>query len=529
MKYFFGLILSIVAFFPTVGVAVVSHDFTFKMIVGDDVTPPGTPTLLSVEAMAASQIDVVWSAVTDNFLLGGYVLLRDGTPVATTTLTSFSDTGLSPSTVYAYEVYAFDSSNNISSTSNSLATTTFALPPVATSTESSVGGQESTQVVVLKSFAITPQEQAATIAWSTNIPARFMVRWGRTDEYAGGYITNETYQRENQTTITDLEPGTVYRYELIGYTPAGIALSLQKGEFSTLTKEMNRTVPNVERLSLTVVDDVDAILRFTLPPMEEGARVRIVRSHVGFPTDVAEGAVVYEGIAETFRDNGIFRAHERVYYTVFVIGHDGTVSSGAVVVGEKIRDTTPISGTSTALVPSPVASPTEPEILLPLLRETDIVLRQDKEEQTFLTEKITLSHRESFTLSIARAALPPHLKSIIVTLLDPTDQRRSYSFLLRINKAGTAYEATIAPLLVLGTSRLEIEVYDFERKVVGRYRKQIDFVSTPAGGSEEVVFPDALVAPLQKSLYLLLIIACFTAFGFFIAWWRRRAQPEDKP
>jgi len=76
MKYFLGFVVSVVAFFPLASGAVVSQDFTFKVLVGDDVTPPGTPTLLSVEPVAATQIDVTWSAVTDNFLLGGYVLLR---------------------------------------------------------------------------------------------------------------------------------------------------------------------------------------------------------------------------------------------------------------------------------------------------------------------------------------------------------------------------------------------------------------------------------------------------------------------
>jgi hypothetical protein len=75
---------------------------------GEDTEAPTTPTLLSAIPTAATQIDLVWSTSTDNVIVSGYVLFRDSVIVATTSQTSYLDTGLTASTTYSYEVYAFD-------------------------------------------------------------------------------------------------------------------------------------------------------------------------------------------------------------------------------------------------------------------------------------------------------------------------------------------------------------------------------------------------------------------------------------
>ena len=103
----------------------VDSQFTIGLSVISDLTPPSVPTGLSATPISSSQINLSWTASTDNDSVAGYVVRRNSTPIATTTSITFSDTGLAASTGYSYTVQAFDPSNNYSAQSSiSSATTT---------------------------------------------------------------------------------------------------------------------------------------------------------------------------------------------------------------------------------------------------------------------------------------------------------------------------------------------------------------------------------------------------------------------
>ncbi len=495
-----------------------TDEFTIKVMGGGDTIPPSTPTLLTVEPVASSQIDISWSVAVDNYLLSGYVLSRDGLPIATTTLTSFIDTGLNAETLYSYEVYAFDSAGNISTTSNQLATTTLAIPVISTSTPIINSPTSSTRVIAIKDLKIITDNTTAHLIWQTNFPARYALRWGQTDSYTGGYVLNEAYREDNETTITDLEPGTNYYYELIGYTPNGISIVLSKGQFTTQASSLATFVPNVTRLQ-SEVEGNSVILKWLLPENTPIKSIRVVRSHLGFPTDSSDGAIVFDGVGSIIRDVNALQFYQNQYYSVFVVGEDGTISSGAVILVRQNEAVVILGGEGVATISSASSSPEVEEIPLFGLDVQDILLQQDEQGFSFFNERINLLNTRDFTISIRRDALLEHLKSIIVTLLDPTDQRRSYSFLLRINKEGTAYEATIAPLWVVGASRLQVEIFDFERKLVGRYRKPVDFINPPASIAP-VIFPDAILFTAKEAwpiLALMLLVICL----ILILVWRR--------
>jgi chitodextrinase len=91
-----------------------------------DTTPPTTPTGLTAVAISSSQINLNWTASTDNVGVAGYRLYRNGSQIATTTATSYSDTGLSASTTYAYNVAAFDAAGNTSPQSSPASANTLA-------------------------------------------------------------------------------------------------------------------------------------------------------------------------------------------------------------------------------------------------------------------------------------------------------------------------------------------------------------------------------------------------------------------
>src|SRR5205809_78105 len=93
-----------------------------------DTTPPMVPTGLTASAVSSSQINLSWTASSDNVGVSGYRVYRNGTQIATTSATSFANTGLSPSTTYSYTVAAYDAAGNLSAQSSSASATTPAPP-----------------------------------------------------------------------------------------------------------------------------------------------------------------------------------------------------------------------------------------------------------------------------------------------------------------------------------------------------------------------------------------------------------------
>src|SRR6202043_280022 len=79
-----------------------------------DTQPPSVPAGLGATAASPNQVNLSWSASTDNVGVAGYTVYRGGTQVATvggSTLT-YSDTTVTPSTTYTYTVDAFDAAGN---------------------------------------------------------------------------------------------------------------------------------------------------------------------------------------------------------------------------------------------------------------------------------------------------------------------------------------------------------------------------------------------------------------------------------
>jgi len=91
---------------------------------GGDTTPPTQPTGLSASAVSSSQINLSWTASTDNVGVTGYQIYRSGNLVGTSASTGYSDIGLTASTLYSYTVAAYDAAGNISAQSISASATT---------------------------------------------------------------------------------------------------------------------------------------------------------------------------------------------------------------------------------------------------------------------------------------------------------------------------------------------------------------------------------------------------------------------
>ncbi len=78
-----------------------------------DTTPPGLPTGLTATPVGPTEIDLSWTAATDDVGVDHYEVFRDGTSLGTTGGTTFNDTGLAgPGATATYTVDAFDAAGN---------------------------------------------------------------------------------------------------------------------------------------------------------------------------------------------------------------------------------------------------------------------------------------------------------------------------------------------------------------------------------------------------------------------------------
>ncbi|GAA3620515.1 hypothetical protein GCM10022419_127690 [Nonomuraea rosea] len=109
------------------------HDQTYRdyLATGSvESAAPTTPSGLTATAAGPLTVNLSWSAATDAVGIAGYRITRNGTLVKTLygTATTFSDTGLDPSTAYTYSVRAFDAAGNQSAAGGSASATTPAAP-----------------------------------------------------------------------------------------------------------------------------------------------------------------------------------------------------------------------------------------------------------------------------------------------------------------------------------------------------------------------------------------------------------------
>ena len=94
---------------------------------GGDTQPPTTPANLASTGTTSSSVSLSWTASTDNVGVTGYQVLRAPgtsggtfTQVGTSTTTAFTNSGLTASTTYRFQVRAVDAAGNTSAVSNTV-------------------------------------------------------------------------------------------------------------------------------------------------------------------------------------------------------------------------------------------------------------------------------------------------------------------------------------------------------------------------------------------------------------------------
>ncbi|MGB7600166.1 MAG: fibronectin type III domain-containing protein, partial [Candidatus Sulfotelmatobacter sp.] len=112
-----------------------------------DTQPPTAPSSLTATAASTTQINLNWTASTDNVGVTGYFIERctgagctSFFRVAVATGTTYSDTGLGPGSTFEYRVRATDAAGNLSAYSNVVSATTLTSGSPNFTLSSSPGG-----------------------------------------------------------------------------------------------------------------------------------------------------------------------------------------------------------------------------------------------------------------------------------------------------------------------------------------------------------------------------------------------------
>lgn len=459
------MIFLVTLLFPLLSVFGATEDFPVQALVGGDTTPPSVPGSLVATGVATTQIDLTWGTSTDNFVLSGYHVWRDDVRIATTTLPSYSDAGLTASTSYVYYVTAFDSSFNSSASSSVATGTTLSVaPPTATTTATTtddggpIFGSRARQLEnEIRSLSVIPNMNSVIIRFETVSPIRAVVRWGEGSSFETGSLVENTFGRTHVVTITGLTPGKRYEYILEGENGIGKLGVMHQGTFMTLPPVDVFAPGNVTQLSAEKKES-DLLLSWKNPEDEDFAKIRIVYSDRFYPSDIADGSVVYEGRGEDFKDQGRGDVRGRHYYTVFSYDALGNISSGAIV-----SLNSGVDGTIATSSPEE-GNPEQNEIKLSL---SDIVFTQDGVVLIPEGNTITIDGTKQLMVAIPYDRVPEHLKTILVRIQSNTDTNQSFSFLLRINKDKSAYTSVIAPFGISGRFPFVVTVFDFKTSQIG--------------------------------------------------------------
>lgn len=441
------------------------HAETFRVsqVIGSpDATAPSIPTGVVATPVASTQIDVTWTASTDNIAVTGYEIFRDNFFLATVTApqVTYNDTGLIASTTYSYVVRAFDLALNYSGKSATTSTTTLEEPvvvpptPQATSTTtygSFVGLSENSLDIIA-----TPGIDRISLRLKAPAAFRYTIRYGTSYDTTDGSIENPLYLKTHSTILFGLKPSTEYWIIVEARDAKGqVVVKRLKVVTQATYRETLPTNPD----SFTAQSRESGIhLTWKNPHDENFSEVRIVRSENAVATDPYDGVPVYEGNAEAFVDKDV-REGVVYGYTIFSRNSKDQFSSGAVAVARAYSKDT-IGDAQVVILPSGGKSTSSAWLL------EELTIFQNGIALQILEGKIVIGADIPFTVSLDAKKVPKTLKTILVTLRDPKQFEKTFSFLLRINEEGTSYEARIGALNVTGTYETVISLLTVKTQTV---------------------------------------------------------------
>lgn len=120
-----------------------------------DTTAPSAPSSLTATAVSPTQVNLAWTAATDDTGVAGYTVVRDGVTIGTTTTLAYSDITAVANTTYSYTVTSQDAYGNTSAPSTAAPVTTPAAQTLAIDVQVVKHGTNAATNIVSPSISTT--------------------------------------------------------------------------------------------------------------------------------------------------------------------------------------------------------------------------------------------------------------------------------------------------------------------------------------------------------------------------------------
>jgi chitodextrinase len=283
---------------------------------GGDTVPPTTPTNVAASAVSPGEVDLSWTASTDNFGVAGYRIYRNGAVVGFSATTAYADTSVQPSTTYSYYTIAYDAGGNTSTASNTVGVTTPATPDTV------------------------PPSPPSGVTATAHSPTEVDLTWTASTDNVGvaGYriYRDGVLVASSATTTyadTGVQPSTSYSYYTIAYDAAGNT-STASNTVSVTSGAPDATPPSPPSgLVANVASATEVDLGWTASTDNVGvAGYRIYRN----------GTLVGTSATNAYADRGVQPATNYSYYTIAydAAGNSSTASNTASATTPATPDTT---------------------------------------------------------------------------------------------------------------------------------------------------------------------------------------------
>jgi len=320
------------------------------------------------------------------------------------------------------------------------------------------GGPIGTPETILILNVVTDVGTSTTLVhWETNKPAVSTFSWGTTTEYTLGTLSEVTLVFEHQAFLDSLIPETKYFYRITADDKT-TGVQAYVGNFTTLSLPDEKPPANITNFTATPGEDrID--LSWDNPPDPDFTEVRIVRSETFYPENPFDGTVIYEGPGEHVIDRDVVPG-VTYYYSAFA--HDEVnYSEGSITRSRLI-----VLGVPLEVIPPFEEFPPAPEVSPELQKLTllDFDFIQDGKKIPHEGLVVPIDGAKDLTISVDYEKLPEVLKTIAFTLVDPEDNTKRFSFLLRVTPGKDTFQTTIAPLSRGGTYDMFINILDHKNQ-----------------------------------------------------------------
>jgi chitodextrinase len=193
-----------------------------------DTEVPSVPTNLAGVAVSPSQINLSWTASTDNVAVKGYKIFQNGVDFAQVEngITTLNDGTLMPSTTYNYTVLAYDAAWNYSAKSAVISVTTMPTPVYLPTVYTELP-------IVNSNASITFSGTVGSNGGGALTAYVFIITW--THEVNGFGIDSISIPANGSFSYTKVNctPGLIYSCKVGAVNSAGIGFGTEMGNKTT--------------------------------------------------------------------------------------------------------------------------------------------------------------------------------------------------------------------------------------------------------------------------------------------------------